>query len=72
MQGEHEIIVKSSQETLSAVHDLTVADSALVAAETDYEDARAKVRRGTSSVLEDYAISIADARTGIVEADHSR
>ena len=43
-----------------------------MAAETDYEKARIEVRRATGSVLEDYGISIANAKTGIVEADNSR
>ena len=30
------------------------------------------MRRATGSVLEDYGISIADAKTGVVEADNSR
>ena len=62
----------SNQQTLSAEHDLALAESALVTAETDYEKARIEVRRATGSVLEDYGISIADAKTGVVEADHSR
>jgi outer membrane protein TolC len=62
----------SNQQTLSADHDLAVAESALVSAETDYEKARIEVRRATGSVLEDYGISVADARAGVVEADHSR
>jgi outer membrane protein TolC len=72
MQQEQKLGAGSNQQTLSAEHDLAIADSALVAAETDYEKARIEVRRATGSVLEDYGISIANAKTGIVEADNSR
>jgi len=72
MQQEQKLGAGSNQQTLAAEHDLALADSALVAAETDYEKARIEVRRATGSVLVDYGISIADAKTGIVEADNSR
>ena len=71
-QQEQKLGAGSNQQTLSAEHDLALAESALVAAETDYEKARIEVRRATGSMLEDYGISIADAKTGVVEADHSR
>jgi outer membrane protein TolC len=72
MQQEQKLGAGSNQQTLSAEHDLAIADSALVSAETDYEKARIEVRRATGSVLEDYGISIANAKSGIVEADNSR
>ncbi len=71
-QQEQKLGAGSNQQTLAAEHDLAIADSALVAAETDYEKARIEVKRATGSVLEDYGISVADAKTGIVEADNSR
>ena len=71
-QQEQKLGAGSNQQTLAAEHDLAIADSALVTAETDYEKARIEVRRATGSVLEDYGISVANARTGIVEADNSR
>lgn len=71
-QQEQKLGAGSNQQTLSAEHDLALAESALVTAETDYEKARIEVRRATGSVLEDYGISIADARTGVVEASHSQ
>lgn len=71
-QQEQKLGAGSNQQTLSADHDLAVAESALVSAETDYEKARIEVKRATGSVLEDYGISVADARAGVVEADHSR
>jgi len=67
MQKEQQLGAGSNQQTLSAEHDLAVAESALVAAETAYEKARIEVRRATGSVLEDYGISIADAKAGVVE-----
>ena len=71
MQQEQKLGAGSSQQTLSAEHDLAVAESTLVAAETDYEKARVEMRRATGSVLEDYGISVADARAGVVEAQNS-
>jgi outer membrane protein TolC len=72
MQQEQKLGAGSNQQTLAAEHDLALADSALVAAETDYEKARVEMRRAAGSVLEDYGISIAAAKTGVVEEDHSR
>ena len=70
MQKEQKLGAGSNQQTLAAEHDLALAESALVTAETAYEKARIEVRRATGSVLEDYGISIADAKAGVVEADH--
>ena len=47
-----------------------ISESALVTAETAYEKARIEVRRSTGSVLEEYGISIADAKAGVVEAEN--
>jgi outer membrane protein TolC len=71
MQQEQKLGAGSNQQTLAAEHDLALAESALVAAETDFEKARVEMRRAEGSVLEDYGISVAAAKTGIVEADHS-
>lgn len=70
MQKEQKLGAGSNQQTLSAEHDLSLAESALVTAETAYEKARIEVRRATGSILEDYGISIADAKSGVVEAIH--
>jgi outer membrane protein TolC len=70
MQKEQKLGAGSNQQTLAAEHDLSLAESALVTAETAYEKARIEVRRATGSILEDYGISIADAKAGVVEADH--
>ena len=70
MQKEQKLGAGSNQQTLAAEHDLALAESALVTAETAYEKARIEVRRATGSILETYGISIADARAGAVEASH--
>ncbi len=70
MQKEQKLGVGSNQQTLSAEHDLALAESALVTAETAFEKARIEVRRATGSVLEEYGISIADAKTGVVQSDN--
>ena len=70
MQKEQKLGAGSNQQTLAADHDLALAESALVTAETAYEKARIEVRRATGSVLEQYGISIADAQQGRVEAGH--
>ena len=66
MQKEQKLGAGSNQQTLSAEHDLAVAESALVTAQTAYEKARIELKRSTGSVLEEYGISIADAKTGVV------
>jgi outer membrane protein TolC len=70
MQKEQKLGAGSNQQTLAAEHDLALAESALVTAEAAYEKARIEVRRATGSVLEEYGISIADAKSGVVGADH--
>jgi outer membrane protein TolC len=70
MQKEQKLGAGSNQQTLSSEHDLAVAESALVTAETAYEKARIQLKQATGSVLESYQISIADAKSGIVEADN--
>lgn len=70
MQKEQKLGAGSNQQTLGAEHDLSLAESALVTAETEYEKARIEVKRATGFILEEYGISIADAKAGTVEADH--
>jgi hypothetical protein len=64
MQKEQQSRSGSNQQALA------VAESALVTAETAYEKSGIEVRRATGSILEEYGISIADAKTGVVEASH--
>jgi outer membrane protein TolC len=70
MQKEQKLGAGSNQQTLGAEHDLAVAESALVTAETAYEKARVEILRATGGVLEEYGISITDAKAGVVEANH--
>jgi outer membrane protein TolC len=69
MQKEQKLGAGSNQQTLSSEHDLSVAESALVTAQTAYEKARIELKRSTGSVLDNYGISIEAAKTGVVEAD---
>ena len=62
MQKEQKLGAGSNQQTLSAEHDLALAESALVTAETAYEKARIEMRRATGTMLEEYGISIEDAK----------
>ncbi len=70
MQKEQKLGAGSNQQTLEAEHELALAESALVTAETAYEKARIEVKRATGTILEEYGIAIADAKAGEVEADH--
>ena len=70
MQKEQKLGAGSNQQTLSSEHDLAVAESALVTAQTAYEKARIELKRSTGSVLEEYGISIDAAKTGVVGADN--
>jgi outer membrane protein TolC len=70
MQKEQKLGAGSNQQTLAADHDLALAESALVTAETMYEKARIEVTRSTGAILETYGISIVDAKAGQVEAEH--
>jgi outer membrane protein TolC len=64
MQKEQKLGAGSNQQTLSSEHDLSVAESTLVTAETGYEKARIDLLRATGTVLEEYGISIDAARSG--------
>jgi outer membrane protein TolC len=70
MQKEQKLGAGSNQQTLETEHELALAESALVTAETAFEKARIEVKRATGTILEEYGISIADAKAGRVEADH--
>jgi hypothetical protein len=70
MQKEQQFRAGLNQQTLSAEHDLAVGESALVTAQTAYEKSGIEMRSATGSILEEYGISIADAKTGVVEASH--
>lgn len=64
MQQEQKLGAGSNQQTLSAEHDLTVAESALVTAETGYEKARIDLLRATGTVLEEFGIALETTHKG--------
>lgn len=55
----------SAVQTLTARHDLSTAESALVAARTAYQKARIELDRATGSTLQTLCISVQSARTGV-------
>ncbi|HEY9128137.1 MAG TPA: TolC family protein, partial [Acidobacteriaceae bacterium] len=63
-QKEQKLGAGSNQQTLSAEHDLAVAENALVTAETDYAKARIELQRATGTILDSYGISIESNRKG--------
>jgi outer membrane protein TolC len=70
MQQEQKLGAGSSQQTLAAEHDLALASSALVTAETACEKARIEVLRATGEILAEYDIRIEEAKTGVVAEQH--
>jgi outer membrane protein TolC len=64
MQKEQKLGAGSNQQTLTSEHDLAVAESALVTAETGYEKARIDLLRATGNVLEEYGITLEKSRKG--------
>ena len=63
-QKEQKLGAGSNQQTLSAEHDLAVADNALVTAQTDYAKARIELMRATGSILDNYGITIESNHKG--------
>jgi len=61
---EQELGAGSNFQTLTAQRDLSVAESALVAALTAYEKAVVEVDRATGSTLDDFGISVEAAKAG--------
>jgi outer membrane protein TolC len=66
VQQEQKLGAKSSSDVLAAQHDLSVAESALVAAQTAYEKAKVDIDRATGETLEQTGVSIDDAKMGVV------
>ena len=62
---EQELGAGSNYQTLTAQRDLAVAESTLVAALTAYQKAKIELDRSVGSTLEENAISIESAKTGI-------
>lgn len=65
-QQEQKLGAKSSSDTLLAQHDLGVAESTLVAAQTAYEKAKVQLDQATGTTLEQTHVAIDDARSGVV------
>lgn len=65
MKKEQELGAGSNYQTLTAQRDLSVAESALVAAMTAYQKAKIELERSVGSTLEANSISIESAKTGI-------
>jgi outer membrane protein TolC len=65
---EQELGAGSNYQTLTAQRDLSVAESALVAAMTAYQKAKIELDRSVGATLEANSISIESAKTGVVPA----
>jgi outer membrane protein TolC len=63
---EQKLGAMSSFEALSAEHELAVAESALVTAQTKFEEAKVDIDRATGETLDRLGVSIDDAKTGVV------
>ena len=63
---EQQLGAKSSSDTLAAEHDLSLAESLLVAAQTSYEKTKVELDRATGETLEQTGVSINDAKMGVV------
>ena len=65
-QQEQQLGAKSSSDTLAAQHDLSIAESVLVAAQTAFEKAKVDIDRATGETLQQTGVSIEDAKAGVV------
>jgi outer membrane protein TolC len=65
-QQEQQLGAKSSSDTLAAQHDLSLAESLLVAAQTAAEKAKVDIDRATGETLQQTGVSIDDAKMGVV------
>ena len=63
---EQKLGVKSTTDTLAAQHELGVAESTLVVAQTQLEKAKVGLDYSTGTTLEQTSVSIDDAKTGVV------
>jgi len=66
VQQEQKLGAKSSSDTLAAQHDLGIAESTFVAAQTLFEKAKVALDQATGVTLEQTGVSIEDAKTGVV------
>jgi outer membrane protein TolC len=65
-QQEQKLGAMSRYETLTSEHDLSVAESALFAAQTKLEQAKVNLDFSTGSTLDRMHVSIDDAKSGVV------
>ena len=65
-EQERQLGAKSSSDALAAEHDLSLAESLLVAAQTAFEKAKVDIDRATGETLEQTGVSIDDAKMGVV------
>jgi outer membrane protein TolC len=68
-QQEQKLGAKSSSDTLAAQHDLSLAESLLVVAQTALEKAKVEIDRATGETLQQTGVSIDDAKAGVVSHD---
>lgn len=62
---EQKLGAGSNLQTLAAQRDLALAESTLAAAETTFEKSRVELARATGATLDEYHVSIDDAKTGV-------
>ena len=65
---EQKLGAGSNLQTLTAQHDLALAESILAGAQTTFEKARVELARATGATLDIYHVSLQDAKTGVVTA----
>jgi outer membrane protein TolC len=65
-EQEQKLGAKSSYDTLVAQHQLAIAESALVGAQTAYEKAKVDIDRATGETLDRMGVSVDDAKNGVV------
>ena len=63
---EQKLGAKSSYDTLVAQHNLAIAESVLVTAQTQFEKSKVDIDRATGDTLVRMGVSIDDAKTGVV------
>ncbi len=63
---EQKLGAMSSSDVLAAQHTLSLAESALVAAQTAFEKAKVDIDRATGETLQQMGVSIDDAKAGVV------
>ena len=65
---EQKLGAGSNLQTLTAQHDLALAESILAGAQTSFEKARVELARATGATLDTYHVSLQDAKTGVIAA----